>query len=369
MSGGAYGRGKAPTRACLKLDDWPATDRELWLAAITPSDPFAESGGTRARHRLRSNKKVVQNYGRWLTFLAGQGLLDRHVQPADRITLETVKAYVVEMETLQNRKYTILGRLQDLGVIANAIAPDRDWMFINKLASWVRGKREAPRDKRSRLVGSNELYGLGLSLMAQAATESTPRLAAMAFRDGLMIALLALRPLRRGNFINLTIGEYLVRTGAGWTIILPGAVTKNHAELTFPWPEQLLGPLETYLAVHRPILAKLASRWKAPIGDRLWVSSHGSPMTEMAFYDRITKLTAKAFGKSLNPHLFRDAVATTTAIHDPSHVRLVAALLCHRSFATAERYYQQAQSLEAHRMFANELVTLRKTPNETEQDS
>ena len=110
---------------------------------------------------------------------------------------------------------------QDLGVIANAIAPIATGCSSTSWPPWVRGKREAPRDKRSRLVGSNELYGLGLSLMAQAATKSTPRLAAMAFRDGLMIALLALRPLRRGNFINLTIGEYLVRTGAGWTIILP----------------------------------------------------------------------------------------------------------------------------------------------------
>lgn len=362
MSGGPYGRGKAPERACLKLVDWPALDRQLWLAAITPSDPFAEGGGTRAHHRFRSNRKVTQNYGRWLTFLMGQGLLGPHVHPAERITLEAVKAYVAELEALQNRKYTILGRLQDLGVMAKAIAPDRDWAFISRLASWVRGKPEAPRDKRSRLVGSEELYGLGLALIARSTTQSTSRLAAMMFRDGLMIALLALRPMRRGNFINLTIGVDLVRNGAGWTIILPGTVTKNHAELSFPWPEQLLEPLETYLTIHRPILAKLVSRWKAPIGDRLWVSAHGSPMTEMTLYDMITKRTRAAFGRSINPHLFRDAAATTTAIHDPDHVRLAAPLLGHRSLATTERYYQQAQSLEAHRMYARVIVNRRKKP-------
>ena len=111
MSGGPHGRGMAPERACLKLEGWPALDRELWMVAIKPTDPFAEAGGTRARHRARSNRKVVQNYGRWLTYLAGQGLLEPEVQPADRISLETVKAYVVELEALQNRKYTILGRL------------------------------------------------------------------------------------------------------------------------------------------------------------------------------------------------------------------------------------------------------------------
>lgn len=246
--------------------------------------------------------------------------------------------------------------------MAKAIAPDRDWAFISRLSSWVRAKPEAPQEKRSRLVGSAELYGLGLSLMARANTQSTPRLAAMIFRDGLMVALLALRPMRRGNFINLTIGEDLVRNSADWTIVLPGTVTKNHAELAFSWPETLLPSLETYLAVHRPILAKLVNRWKAPIGNRLWVSSHGSPMTEMALYDMITERTKAAFGKSINPHLFRDAAATTMAIHDPDHVRLAAPLLGHRSLATTECYYQQAQSLEAHRMYAKVIVNRRKKP-------
>ena len=45
MSGGLYGRGKAPQRACLKFEDWPVQDRQLWLKAITPSDPFGEGGG------------------------------------------------------------------------------------------------------------------------------------------------------------------------------------------------------------------------------------------------------------------------------------------------------------------------------------
>jgi integrase len=50
----------------------------------------------------------------------------------------------------------------------------------------------------------------------------------------------------------------------------------------------------------------------------------------------------------MNPHLFRDAAATTLAIHDPQHVRIAAPLLGHRTFATTERYYQQATAMEAH---------------------
>ena len=34
MSGGPYGRGKAPERACLKLESWPEKDRALWLRRL-----------------------------------------------------------------------------------------------------------------------------------------------------------------------------------------------------------------------------------------------------------------------------------------------------------------------------------------------
>lgn len=362
MSGGPYGRGKAPERACLKLERWPAQDQALWLAALAPADPFADAGGSRHRYRRRSNRKVETGYGRWLTFLAGQELLDPPTDPADRITPGAVKAYVQELQALQNKKNTLLSRLQELGDMAKLMAPDRDWSFISRLASWLRAKPEAPRDKYARLVGSDNLYGLGLRLMAQVPSEPTPRLAALAFRDGLMIALLALIPLRRGNFVALTLGADLMRNGAGWSIVLPGDATKNHTPLEFDWPTQLVDALETYLSVHRPVLAKLVGRWATPVGHRLWVSCHGSPLTEMAAYDSIAKRTRAAFGLPLNPHLFRDAAATTTAIHDPVHVRLSAPLLGHRNFATTERYYQQAQSLEASRAYSSMITAMRSQP-------
>jgi integrase/recombinase XerD len=78
-------------------------------------------------------------------------------------------------------------------------------------------------------------------------------------------------------------------------------------------------------------------------------------MTEMAIYDRIRAHTQKAFGRAINPHLFRDAAATTLAIADPEHVRVAAPLLGHRTFMTTERYYQQAQAFDAHRAYINAL--------------
>jgi site-specific recombinase XerC len=244
--------------------------------------------------------------------------------------------------------------------MAKVVGPTRNWMFIGRIASRVRALGGPASSKRCRLAGSDQLLALGLQLMEGASTEAIPLKAAIAFRDGLIIALLALRTLRRRNLTELTLGKDLLRTGSGWTILLPPSATKTHVTLEYAWPGPLDDALETYLTVHRPILTARRGRWYEPAGGHLWVSSDGSPFTQMGIYDRITQLTRAAFGRAINPHLFRDAAATTIAINDPVHVRSAAPLLGHRTFATTERHYNQAQSLEAHREFANKLITLRQ---------
>ena len=63
---GLYGRGRAPERACRRIEAWPQEDRQLWQAALQPGD-LIDGGGERARYRPISNRKVERGYGRWLT--------------------------------------------------------------------------------------------------------------------------------------------------------------------------------------------------------------------------------------------------------------------------------------------------------------
>jgi len=51
--------------------------------------------------------------------------------------------------------------------------------------------------------------------------------------------------------------------------------------------------------------------------------------------------------------------ATSIAVYDPDHVRIAAAVLGHRSFATTERHYNLATSLKAARSYQAELQRLR----------
>jgi len=362
MSGGPYGRGKAPERACMKRATWPKLDQQLWTAALTPPDPFNGSGGSRSTHRAISNRNIERGYGRWLTFLSRRGLLDESIAAADCITPQMVRAYLQELDALANKRNTILARLEELTEMAKVLAPKRDWRFIKRLSARVRARPKSAPSKRPRLVGTDRLFALGLELIERAARPAKSLRSAILYRDGLMIAFLALRPFRLQNLAGLTLGMDLIPVGENWTIVLPPTATKTHVTLEYSWPDPLKAALESYLAVHRPHLVARSGRWHSPIENRLWVSSDGSPLTAVGIYDRIIVRTRAAFGQAVNPHLFRDEAATTVAIHDPMHVRLAAPLLGHRTFTTTQRSYIQAQSLEAHRQFADKLIGLRQEP-------
>jgi integrase/recombinase XerD len=155
------------------------------------------------------------------------------------------------------------------------------------------------REKKSRLVTTVELVELGANRMEAARSASTERLAAITFRYGLLISFVALCPLRRSNVAAFELGHHLVRVGEEWWIVIPGRGTKNEEPEERPWPDSLVAALEEWLARWRPVLCAVSHRSAQPIGDALWVTCHGSPMTMMSVYLRITGCTKKAFGSRL----------------------------------------------------------------------
>ena len=159
-----------------------------------------------------------------------------------------------------------------------------------------------------------------------------------------MIALLAARPLRLANLVQLTLGLELVRRGEGWWLEIPGADTKTGAPVELPWPEELVPALEIYLAIWRP---KLAQAGRNAGCSALWLSNRDRGLSCQQAYSKIVAHTRIAFGQPVNPHLFRDAAATTMARDRPAQVRLAAPLLGHRSYTTTERYYNLAQGNQA----------------------
>jgi len=227
MSGGPYGRGKAPERACLPLSQWPEVDRRLWTTACAPSDPLDDEVGARSSHADISNAKAAKGYGRWLTYLSMSAPETLAEAPAARITPERVRAYVDSLMAIGNSTQTILSRLQELGEIAKVMDPARRWTFINDVASRIRARHRPVRDK-SNLPLSNDLADLGFKLMESAKTLSGLD-AAITYRDGLLVACLALITLRRRNLADLILEQTIVRQDSSWIVTFGEDDTKTDA--------------------------------------------------------------------------------------------------------------------------------------------
>jgi len=356
-----------PARYCLPPEAWPVQERDAYEAALRPGD-LLEPGGLAAEWSPHSRRKNAKGYGRWLTWLSVQGLLDPCVSPADRITRARVVAYVSDLQRL-NAPFTVLARVEELAHMLRVMIPGYDVGWLHRLAGRARATAVSSRNKRRRVKPSEQLVDFGLEMMATAdsANGGTPLARAVTYRDGLMIALLAARPLRRRNFAALEVGRHLVPVGNTYWLRFAALETKTRQPIDVPFPAGLLPHLERYLSHYRPLLAQRTGRWNRghPATVALWVSTHGSAMTEIGIYFRIMKLTKKRFGEVVNPHLFRDGAATSIAIEDPEHVRCTTAVLGHGSLVTSEKYYNQAGSLDASRRLQSHVLDLRRRFRDT----
>jgi hypothetical protein len=184
------------------------------------------------------------------------------------------------------------------------------------------------------------LVDLGIRIMQSVEMQNTnlTRRLATLYRDGLQIALLALRPLRCTNFAEMELDRNLVRRNADWWLYFDAEETKNGAVIDVPVPTALVTWLEKYLTLYRALL--IGNRYS---GRRVWVSYQFTPQVPDCVHDRITKRTEDVFGRAINPHLFRDALATSLAINEPEMVGISHVMLGN-SVETCQRYYNLARS-------------------------
>ena len=361
MSGGRYGPRKTPERRCMPIELWPADDRWRWKLSCTPTSILEDVGGEMEYLAPLSQSKTAKGWGRFLTFLTITEPSAVLLPAEERATPSRVKAYVRALEALGNNTATILCRLQEIKDALRVFVPDDDFAFINRITSHVRAHHKPAREKRVTIFG-DEIADLGYSLM-DAASKTDPLNAATHYRDGLILLLLVHLPLRRKNFTSLNVGESIVFREGQWFIQLTPEQTKTHAWFEAQIDPRLVPWLETYLAVHRPVLLQCRGRWYRPTHSELWVSTHGSPMTQMALYDRVTERTCTEFGEPISPHRFRDILASTIASHAPEHIHAAAALLGHASLKTTEKYYRVAQAQEGQKRYIKTLESIRRPTN------
>jgi site-specific recombinase XerD len=353
---------------CLDLEAWPALDRKAWEVINQPVDDLDDPGPA-SDWAATTRQTNLECYGRWLAWLQEQQRLDHDLQPADRVTPANIVAYVDELRRL-NASSTVTSRIRHLYCVLRAMAPDRDWDWLRNVESRLRKTASNARDKTPRVKSTSELFAYGVELMERADSPSggTSFQRSQSFRDGLIIALLAARPLRRRNFAAIEIGRHLIRQGEDYSLKFSAKETKTRRAIAMPFPSVLVPFLERYLSQHRPLLnpAMRGGRWVAknpqqrPQTAALWISTHGTPMAATTIYGRVIALTTAKFGHSVNPHLFRDSAATSVATEDPAHVHIVKDVLGHSTLKTSERYYMHAQATEAIPRHQNGILGLRR---------
>jgi integrase len=335
----------------LHFDAWPEKDRDLILALLQDGDPVGEE--SRAAHMSVATRIGLRAaHARFLGFLALEDPERLRLPPCTRLDREAIKAFVEHLRK-SCRDTTIASTLHKLRLILNFISAEKDWSWLKTIATRI-DARATPRPDHLHGITSAILFELGRKLLSEAedsarATGRIRKLDALAYRDGVIIALLAAVPLRRRTLAALTIHQHLVKIGSGWLLDIPAADTKNRRALEFPIPGELSASLDLYLARFRTAIPG-AYKHKG-----LWPSVKGFPMSGGAIYDAVRRRTLERIGVQVNLHRFRGAAARLWSISDPANVRGAKDLLGHADFGTTQTHYVGAQSRLAGRALAKVL--------------
>ena len=351
-------------RLGMPLSRWPQADRAAWEAAFRPVRGFTFGTNPGARLRPTSKEAFLNGYARWLCWLRDHAQTALSAPPASRATPVRVRAY---LEAIQSdiTACTLLNYGRRLRRVLELICPGEDWTWFDPLLVGLKAHARANKPHRKPFVPSGQLYAYGIALMeaaeAQAARSEVVR--AERFRNGLMIAFLAARPLRLRNITELELGTQLVETAGGFTVtILPGQA-KTPRTLEFPVPDTLVPAFRRYLAVHREILAAGAPRQQdvsAKQPDYVWLARSGARLPADTFADMIGKTTLAQFGQRLTPHEFRHCAASSIAEFEPENWHFIRIILGHTSSATGDRYYVRARGIEAAKLYQQELGRKRR---------
>lgn len=344
-----------PKRLGLRLSEWPSADRAAWSRATTAADYFDDEA-LAANWRPKTRASAASAYGRWLAYLKGHrsALLQ---QPLDARPNEQVVGDYVSVLAARVRAMSVAAELNHLVLALTAMAPNIDWKWLRRIQSaWQR--RAQRRDLRPRMVHPARLLALGVVLMESADSAGNPIAAARQYRDGLLIALLACRPLRRRTLSAVELGRHLRRFGDRYVLTIPGSDMKSGVPIEFEVPEELGPYLARYIDRYRPVFPGAGQ------AAALWMSSMGGALGDAAIYELVLRRTRAAFGFGVNPHLFRHIAATAIARESPESVSTARDLLTHANLDTTASYYLQATTFAAAKTYAAMLEALRsRTPH------
>ena len=338
----------------LSVNEWPEADREAFQAAYEPGDVFDETAGPGA-HLSEGTRKMIQvGYRRWLGFLKANHPDDLSMSPAERIKPGRVRSFIEHLSA-ENKPTTVALAAHLLHAAAKLIASATDWAWLISIKSRL-GYRALPEDRFDRLVPPVQTLNFGIELMEAALklANSSNKQREIQYRDGLLLALESLWPIRRRSLAALTVSGHFEFDDAGVNILLQPVDTKAKRAESHRIPEQLVPYVMHYVKRIRPLL--LGGREH----DGFWVSYRGSPLVAGRLYDIVRARLTEKFGKAMCLHDSRRSASTFLAMEFPEKIGLIPGVLQHASPEVNEGHYNLSRLAKAGQRFAAHLAKERE---------
>jgi integrase/recombinase XerD len=222
---------------------WPAADIQAFAAAFERGDLFDETSGSGAHLADGSRTSIRKGYSRWLGFLDADHPDELLRPPADRISPERVREFVEKLSQ-DMRKSSLAQAMHLLCYAARLIAGERDWRWLAAIKARLLVSSE-PADRFDRLAPPCQTLDFGIELMenALAMPAASQRKRDLQYRDGLILALLSLWPIRRRSLAALTVNI----DGDDMNLVLHPSDTKSKRSESFPVPAALAPYMKRYL--------------------------------------------------------------------------------------------------------------------------
>lgn len=322
-----------------RLAKWPDSDRRALEAHFEQGeiDIFDDaSKAVLAKERATdwseaSLENNIQYYTYFLMFLEQRGELMEE-SPSARATKKRLDAYLKKLDRVSPQ--TRLTYLRGVSNMIAVIDPNGDRRYLQKIVRRLSRLAKPTLDQSYLMISPSELFYAGIRRMDRTYSFASHSMRqASRFRDGLMMAALVCKALRRRNFAgmllerNITLNvldEYEVRFSA--------QETKMRKAINAQLSRQLTPYFNRWLTDIRPLLLNGRK------SDALWVTINGTDMSGETFHSRFCKATEAELKQRINPHAVRKIVATGVAIARPELVTMVSSLLDHSNQASAAAY-------------------------------
>lgn len=331
----------------VKPPHWPAAWQTAWAKAKEPAPSPFDKGGPASCWSMSTHRTVEQGVGALVAWLQWTGDFDPARPLEANFDKARLKAFI-DAYSPGRAEATTASIVQGVAYYLRATLPPDGLPWLTKLAHRMMNSATPSRPKLPRMASVPELITLGFRLMEIGLQKLSrgQRSGAQVYRDGLMVACLAARPLRLRNLCALRIGHSVLHTKTGYRVEFSNNQTKKGVPIEFAYPRWLIEPFDIYLEEVRPLLLSRARGDQDDAG-WLWIGRRGRPLPSTNVTTTITNTTTRYLGRGVSPHLFRDCAATGIALHDPEHVGITKDILGHATAASGEKFYNQANSFKA----------------------